>query len=134
MKCVRVQHPDQFDDLVSKAVEQSSDVFVLFFGREDPETNLSWCSDCVIADPKVRKAISEVPNSILLEVPIDRKSDIRSPSNVYRTREDTNVEKVPTLVRWTQAGPAKPRLVEDECTEEAVLKYAKEPRSSDTAL
>ncbi|KAJ1825796.1 hypothetical protein LPJ56_002499 [Coemansia sp. RSA 2599] len=130
MKCIRVEHPDQFDDLANRAVSESSEVFVLFFGRESPGTNLSWCPDCVIADPKVRKAISAVPGSILLEVPVDRKSNIDSPSNIYRIREDTKVERIPTLVRWTEAGPSKTRLIEDECSEEAVSKYAKETRSS----
>ncbi|KAJ1642457.1 hypothetical protein LPJ64_005701 [Coemansia asiatica] len=129
MKCIRIEHPDQFDYLVNKATSESNEVFVLFFGREDPKTNLSWCPDCVIADPKVRKAITTVPDSMLLEVPVDRKSDTRSLSNVYRTRGDTNVERIPTLVRWTEAGPSKSRLIEDECTEEAVLRYVKETTS-----
>ncbi|KAJ1845691.1 hypothetical protein LPJ73_004769, partial [Coemansia sp. RSA 2703] len=117
MKCVRVGSPDKFDELVKKAISESDAVFVLFFGREDPKTNLSWCSDCVVADPKVRRAIGTVNGSILLEVPIDRKSDIDSPSNVYRTRKDTKVERVPTLLRWTSDGPSNIRLVEGECSE-----------------
>ncbi|KAJ1877167.1 hypothetical protein LPJ66_012161, partial [Kickxella alabastrina] len=101
MKCVRVVDPADFDNLVNAAVDESSAVFVLFFGRESPDTNLSWCPDCVIADPEVRRAVSSVENSILLEVPIDRKSDIQSPFNVFRDRADTKVERIPTLLRWT---------------------------------
>ncbi|KAJ1719417.1 hypothetical protein LPJ53_005825 [Coemansia erecta] len=123
MKCVRVGSPDRFDELVKKALSGSDAVFVLFFGREDPGTNLSWCSDCVVADPKVRRAIGAVDGSVLLEVPVDRKSDIGSPSNVYRTRKDTKVERVPTLLRWTPSGPSDTRLVEDECTEALIKEY-----------
>ncbi|KAJ1944270.1 hypothetical protein GGF37_002273 [Kickxella alabastrina] len=125
MKCVRVVDPADFDNIVNAAVDESSAVFVLFFGRESPDTNLSWCPDCVIADPEVRRAVSSVENSILLEVPIDRKSDIQSPFNVFRDRADTKVERIPMLLRWTAGGPSATRLVEDDCTVNSVKEYIK---------
>ncbi|KAJ1662183.1 hypothetical protein IW140_006121 [Coemansia sp. RSA 1813] len=125
MRCIRVNKPDEFDDIVTEAATQSNAVFVLFFGRETPETNESWCPDCVVADPFIRKAISTVENSILLEVPIDRSTATTSPTAVFRQREDIRLEKVPTLLRWTASGPSSIRLVEDEChTEEGIAEFA----------
>ncbi|KAJ1944929.1 hypothetical protein FBU59_002459 [Linderina macrospora] len=118
MKCVRVLEPTEFDAKVNDALAQSESVFVLFFGREAPETNESWCPDCVIADPTVRKVVNTVPNSILLEVPVDRKTEVASPTNIFRTREDIKLGPIPTLLKWTKAGPGN-RLVEEECFEEA---------------
>ncbi|KAI8323953.1 hypothetical protein GQ54DRAFT_285471 [Martensiomyces pterosporus] len=117
MKCVRVNDPSEFDAKVADALQKSNSVFVLFFGREVSETNESWCPDCVIADPTVRKVVNTVENSILLEVPVDRKSDVSSPANIFRTREDIRLGAIPTLLKWTAAGPGS-RLVEDECFEE----------------
>ncbi|KAJ2521772.1 hypothetical protein GGI11_001917 [Coemansia sp. RSA 2049] len=115
MRCIRVDQPSEFDDHIALAVGQSDAVFVLFFGRETEETNKSWCPDCVIADPLIRKAISTVDNSIILEIPVDRSTDTSSPALVFRQRNDVSLQKVPTLLRWTKHGPSSIRLVEDEC-------------------
>ncbi|KAI9504182.1 hypothetical protein GGI25_002426 [Coemansia spiralis] len=127
MKCIRVSNPDDFDSQIDEATKSSDAVFVLFFGRESPATNESWCPDCVIADPIVRKAIGTVKNSILLEVPVDRSSDISSPTNIFRKRRDISLTRIPTLLRWTKSGPSSNRLVEDECKlEENIEKFATE--------
>ncbi|KAJ2718425.1 hypothetical protein GGI07_005765 [Coemansia sp. Benny D115] len=123
MKCIRVNEPEKFDSLIAESLSQSDSVFVLFFGREVPSTGNSWCPDCVIADPKVRKAIGSVENSILLEVPVDRKTDTASKTNIFRERKDIKLGRIPTLLRWTSAGPAATRLVEDECNEADISKY-----------
>lgn len=123
MKCVRVMEPKRFDEQVKDALGKSSAVFVLFFGREKPETGESWCPDCVIADPIVRKAVGTKSDSILLEVPVDRSTDQESETNLFRQREDVKLNKVPTLLRWTNNGPASTRLEEDECQEKNILEY-----------
>ncbi|KAJ2820513.1 hypothetical protein IWW50_005025 [Coemansia erecta] len=125
MKCVRVSDPKKFDDQVAKALEESNDVFVLFFGRETNRGE-SWCPDCVIADPKVRAGIAKVDGSILLEVPVDRQSDIASPTQVFRKRSDTCLERIPTLLRWTARGPSQDRLVEEQCSEQNISVFVTE--------
>ncbi|KAJ1653063.1 hypothetical protein GGF44_000751 [Coemansia sp. RSA 1694] len=123
MKCIRVSEPAAFDALVNGALKQSDAVYVLFFGREAPGTNKSWCSDCVIADPIVREEIGKVSNSILLEVPVDRSTEQDSATNVFRKRSDTKLTRIPTLLRWSKAGPHTARLVEDQCNRIAIRKY-----------
>ncbi|KAJ1905560.1 hypothetical protein GGI01_002358 [Coemansia sp. RSA 376] len=123
MKCIRVSDPASFDALVTGALKQSDAVYVLFFGREAPGTNKSWCSDCVIADPLVREEIGRVENSVLLEVPVDRSTDKDSATNTFRKRSDIKLTRIPTLLRWSKAGPAAIRLVEDECNRTEIRRY-----------
>ncbi|KAJ2754349.1 hypothetical protein H4R27_003376 [Coemansia aciculifera] len=123
MKCIRVSEPASFDALVNGALKQSDAVYVLFFGREAPGTNKSWCSDCVIADPLVREEIGKIENSILLEVPVDRSTDKDSATNTFRKRSDIKLTRIPTLLRWSKAGPAAVRLVEDECNRTEIRRY-----------
>ncbi|KAJ2818360.1 hypothetical protein GGI24_005119 [Coemansia furcata] len=123
MRCIRVSDPASFDKLVAGALSQSDAVYVLFFGREAPDTNKSWCSDCVIADPLVREEIGKVENSILLEVPVDRSTDQDSATNTFRKRSDIKLTRIPTLLRWSKAGPSPVRLVEDECNRAAIRRY-----------
>ncbi|KAJ1840239.1 hypothetical protein LPJ70_004738, partial [Coemansia sp. RSA 2708] len=85
-----------------QALKESDNVFVLFFGRETIEGQ-SWCPDCVVADPKVRAGIAKVENAILLEVPVDRKSDTASDTQVFRQDESIRLERIPTLLRYTAA-------------------------------
>ncbi|KAK4510545.1 uncharacterized protein ATC70_004976 [Mucor velutinosus] len=120
MKSVRV-NIENFDQEVSKAVETGNPVFVLFFGTETPETSESWCPDCVIADPLVRKAIIPVQNAILLEAPVGARNEWKgNTTHPYRVR--FNVPAIPTLFKWSAAGPGE-KLVEEECAD--VNKLAK---------
>jgi len=99
MKSVRV-NIENFDQEVNKAVETGNPVFVLFFGTETPETSESWCPDCVIADPLVRKAIIPIQNAILLEAPVGARNDWKgNTSHPYRVR--FNVPAIPTLFKWS---------------------------------
>ncbi|KAI9482283.1 hypothetical protein LPJ78_002369 [Coemansia sp. RSA 989] len=125
MRCVRINDPEAFDKQIAAALDESSNVFVLFFGRENAH-GVSWCPDCVIADPKVRTAIGKIKDAILLEVPVDRKSDTTSATHIFRQRSDTRLEKVPTLLRWTSSGPSQDRLEENKCNEQDIAIYVAE--------
>ncbi|KAJ2708975.1 hypothetical protein H4R19_004482 [Coemansia spiralis] len=120
MKCIRVSDPTEFDGIAARALGEARDVFVLFFGREVPATGESWCPDCVIADPAVRRAVAKVDGAILLEVPVDPRSDAASPTKVFRERADIQLDRVPTLLRWTADGASARRVVEDECREATI--------------
>ncbi|KAJ1854688.1 hypothetical protein GGH12_001702 [Coemansia sp. RSA 1822] len=125
MKCIRVSDPEKFDEQVAQALQKSNEVFVLFFGRETSRGE-SWCSDCVVADPEVRAGLAKVAGSILLEVPIDRQSDTDSLTHIFRKRSDTRVERIPTLLRWTECGPSQDRLVEEQCREQNITSFVAE--------
>lgn len=99
MKSVRVSI-ENFDIEVNKAVESGKPVFVLFFGTETPETSESWCPDCVIADPLIRKAVFQVPDSILLEAPVGARNEWKgNTTHPYRVR--FQLPAIPTLYKWS---------------------------------
>ncbi|KAJ2808042.1 hypothetical protein H4R20_001032 [Coemansia guatemalensis] len=123
MKCIRVIDPEKFDEIAGGALRASNAVFVLFFGREDPSSGVSWCPDCVIADPIVRSALANIENAILLEVPVDRASSgssAASSTDIFRQRKDIMLGRIPTLMRWSSNGPLEPRLVEGECQKHTI--------------
>ncbi|KAI9168649.1 hypothetical protein H9P43_008022 [Blastocladiella emersonii ATCC 22665] len=113
-----------FDAEIAKIVADApGPVVVLFFGNELPETNESFCPDCVVADPLIRKAVLSHAQSAtitLVEVPSGARDEWRSPDNRYRKHPQIQLARIPTLVQWTRDGPAG-RLVEDECADEAKL-------------
>ena len=60
--------------------QQSAMQFLLFFGTEDPQSGQSWCPDCVVADPRIRRhllaaeksssANEKIASVTLLECPV----------------------------------------------------------------
>ncbi|KAI8580968.1 hypothetical protein K450DRAFT_233982 [Umbelopsis ramanniana AG] len=113
---------DEFDQTLKETVAENDEVFVLFFGTEDPDKNdESWCPDCVIADPLVRKWVGKVPNSVLLEAPVGTRSEWKlNSTHIYRINPNISLRAIPTLIRWTKNGPDG-RLVEEECADQAKL-------------
>ncbi|KAI9347054.1 thioredoxin fold domain-containing protein [Pilaira anomala] len=122
MKSIRVSNIDEFDAQIKSAVETGNPVFALFFGTDEPETSESWCPDCVIADPLVRKAVLQVKDSILVEAAVGGRSEWKgNAANPYRVRY--NVPAIPTLFKWSTAGPGD-SLVEDDCADyEKLIKF-----------
>ncbi|KAI9492990.1 hypothetical protein BDB00DRAFT_825547 [Zychaea mexicana] len=122
MKAIRINTAATFDQTLQKTLQEHSPVFVLFFGNELPETSESWCPDCVIADPRVRKAVldhdASSKSSALLEVPVGLRDAWRSDTNHYRSR--FSLTAIPTLIHWTKSGPGE-RLVEVDCADSTKL-------------
>ncbi|CAO3689910.1 unnamed protein product [Rhizopus stolonifer] len=104
MKAVRV-NIENFDVEVNKAVETGQPVYVLFFGTETAETSESWCPDCVIANPLIRKTLIPVKDAILLEAPVGLRNEWKgNTKHPYRTR--FNLPAIPTLYKWTTVSHA----------------------------
>eukprot|EP00002_Diphylleia_rotans_P033946 TRINITY_DN7267_c0_g1_i1.p1 TRINITY_DN7267_c0_g1~~TRINITY_DN7267_c0_g1_i1.p1 ORF type:complete len:134 (-),score=27.76 TRINITY_DN7267_c0_g1_i1:254-655(-) len=115
MKVIRVQNPADFDATIAAIDFDQSQVFVVFIGSEDPMTGESWCKDCVIADPAIRKGVGTISNSILIECPVGERSAYKNvPDHPYRVHPLIKLERIPTLVHWTKSG-SHGRLVEGEC-------------------
>ncbi|KAJ1671849.1 hypothetical protein EV182_007414, partial [Spiromyces aspiralis] len=80
MRCIRVSDPSTFDETVSRALQESPNgVFVHFFGMPIPDgrfaldPSYTTAAGAPPADPKIRSAVATVPDSILIEVPVDNK-------------------------------------------------------------
>ncbi|KAI9294748.1 hypothetical protein K502DRAFT_304537, partial [Neoconidiobolus thromboides FSU 785] len=124
MKAIRINNIVDFDNTLNQILseENYTKLFTLFFGTELSETDESWCPDCVIADPKIRKYANQVENCILLECPVgDRNSYKGNAKHHYKIHTEVNLKAIPTLIEWTQHGPGK-RLIEEECADDDKLK------------
>ncbi|SAM09621.1 hypothetical protein [Absidia glauca] len=111
---------EEFDSKVQQAVQdEQNNVFVVFFGTEMDETNESWCPDCVIADPLIRKSLLAVPNAVLIEAPVGLRDEWKG-NTTHPYRVKYNVPAIPTLYNWSKAGPGA-RLVEEEAADLAKL-------------
>ncbi|KAJ9071128.1 hypothetical protein DSO57_1000796 [Entomophthora muscae] len=122
MKVYQVNHPSELESVLKTALENSKDVHVLFYGSLVPETNKSWCSDCVDADPKIKSHITEKEEGSFIECPVgDRASWKGVADHPYRVHPQASLKAIPTLIRWTKEGPQN-RLVEEECSDDDLLK------------
>ncbi|CAG8565077.1 10269_t:CDS:2 [Acaulospora morrowiae] len=126
VRFVRIPTYEQFDKMIDKTVkENGKNIYVLLFGTEDPSTGSSWCPDCVIADPLIRRHFSNEahPESVLVEVPVGTRSQYKGrPDNPYRTHPRIQLKAIPTLIKWSANGSDDKSLVEDECSRDDMLK------------
>ncbi|RUS16073.1 hypothetical protein BC937DRAFT_91634 [Endogone sp. FLAS-F59071] len=104
-KFVRAELPD-FEQAISAAVNESDNVYVMLF-----------------ATPLVYEHVRQVPNSILVEAPVGMREEWKDLKNPYRLNKDTNISRIPTLIRWTKEGPQpeSQRLVERDVYEVSKL-------------
>lgn len=103
------------------AAERGAALF-LFFGAEDPATGESWCPDCVIADPVLRRACTSLrPDLTLYECPVGMRSDWKNqPQHPFRLHPTTRLTRIPTLV-FIDQGMERGRLVESDCAKADVV-------------
>jgi hypothetical protein len=94
----------------------------LFFGSEDPTTGESWCPDCVIADPVLRRACTGLrPDLVLYECPVGVRSAWKNqPEHPFRLHPTLRLTRIPTLL-FIERGLERGRLVEADCAKPAVV-------------
>jgi len=112
-----IHDTSRFDEELKKLQEEHKDatLFLYFVAGEDPETGKSWCPDCADAAPVVKEAAEKATNVIFVECPVGEPAGYRNrPEHVYRKHEQIQLQRIPTLVKWTKEGPVA-RLVEGEC-------------------
>eukprot|EP00301_Raphidiophrys_heterophryoidea_P006173 c12512_g1_i3.p1 GENE.c12512_g1_i3~~c12512_g1_i3.p1 ORF type:complete len:143 (+),score=20.95 c12512_g1_i3:35-430(+) len=110
-----VKTNDFFAALQAEQAANTPHIFALFCGEVDPSTGISWCSDCVKADPILREMIAKVPDSVLILHKITRE-DWKTPSkpHPFRSHPKLRLTALPTLVFYSQGGEVS-RLVEEAC-------------------
>ncbi|XP_073307348.1 thioredoxin-like protein Clot [Primulina huaijiensis] len=87
---------------------------ILFLADKDPSTNLSWCPDCVRAEPVIYKKLEESSdNVVLLRAYVGDRPTWRNPHHPWRTDSRFKLKGVPTLIRWEDGG-VKARLEDHE--------------------
>ncbi|KDP43426.1 hypothetical protein JCGZ_16713 [Jatropha curcas] len=74
---------------------------ILFLADKDPSTNLSWCPDCVRAEPVIYKKLEASSDDIaLLRAYVGDRPTWRNPQHPWRVDSRFKLTGVPTLVSW----------------------------------
>lgn len=120
MANIIVEKASEFDETLREYfVKHAGDtVLVYLYGNVQPHTGKSWCPDCAAADEPIRAAAAEA-GMTLVEVPVGERHEYKGvPTNPYRVHPQIKLVSVPTIIKWTKAGPGG-RLVERECRSQA---------------
>jgi len=93
-------------------------LFIMFSGSKDEKTGISWCPDCVTAEPVIEKCFKDTGDDVtLLYVAVGQRDFWKKQDNPFRTHEKLRLKGVPTLMKW--GGPQK--LVEEELFNEDLV-------------
>ena len=93
-------------------VKTANPDLVLFTGAKNPETGVSWCPDCVSADPVIEKYIeNEKYKGVKLVKCHIGRPEWKSAENVFKLDPSLKLTSVPTLLIWEDN---KKRLVEGQ--------------------
>ncbi|KAL5563363.1 hypothetical protein UlMin_033110 [Ulmus minor] len=89
-----------FEKFRSEAANNKAN-FILFLADKDHSTSLSWCPDCVRAEPVIYKKLESTPGDVaLLRAYVGDRPTWRNPQHPWRVDTKFKLTGVPTLVRW----------------------------------
>ncbi|XP_050209011.1 thioredoxin-like protein Clot [Mercurialis annua] len=89
-----------FDNFKSEAPKNKANL-ILFLADKDPATNLSWCPDCVTAEPVIYKKLEASSDDIaLLRAYVGDRPTWRNPQHPWRLDSNFKLTGVPTLLCW----------------------------------
>ncbi|KAE8622713.1 hypothetical protein XENTR_v10005344 [Xenopus tropicalis] len=104
---VKVQGYEEFCEALKK--HKGKQVFAYFSGNKN-EQGVSWCPDCVKAEPVVRGELKNLPEgSVFIYCQVGERPYWKDPKNEFK--ENLKLTGVPTLLKC--GTPQK--LVEEEC-------------------
>ncbi|XP_021280246.1 thioredoxin-like protein Clot [Herrania umbratica] len=87
---------------------------ILFLADKDPSTSLSWCPDCVRAEPFIYKKLEASADDVaVLRAYVGDRPTWRNPQHPWRLDSRFKLTGVPTLVRWDWENDAIKARLED---------------------
>ncbi|KAK9282977.1 hypothetical protein L1049_011202 [Liquidambar formosana] len=102
-----------FEKFRSEAPNNKANL-ILFLADKDPATSLSWCPDCVRAEPVIYKKLEASSDDVaLLRAYVGDRPTWRNPQHPWRIDSRFKLKGVPTLVRWENEA-VKGRLEDNE--------------------
>ncbi|KAG5000281.1 hypothetical protein AAZX31_08G150300 [Glycine max] len=102
-----------FEKFRSEAPKNKANL-ILFLADKDPSTSLSWCPDCVRAEPVIYKKLEASSDEIsLLRAYVGDRPTWRNPQHPWRVQPRFKLTGVPTLIRW-ENDTVKARLEDHE--------------------
>lgn len=113
-----------FNEVFSKFKEEAANNkanLILFLADNDPATSLSWCPDCVRAEPMIYKKLEECGEDVaLLRAYVGDRPTWRTPQHPWRIDSRFQLKGVPTLIRWENDAVAA-RLEDNEAHVESKI-------------
>ncbi|GFY90447.1 thioredoxin superfamily protein [Actinidia rufa] len=95
---------DTFDGVLEKFRSEAANNkanLILFLADKDPSTSLSWCPDCVRAEPVIYKKLEASSDDVaLLRAFVGDRPTWRNPQHPWRVDSRFKLTGVPTLIRW----------------------------------
>ncbi|CAJ1958422.1 unnamed protein product [Sphenostylis stenocarpa] len=89
-----------FEKFRSEAAGNKANL-VLFLADKDAATSLSWCPDCVRAEPVIYKKLEASSDDIaLLRAYVGDRPTWRNPQHPWRVDPRFKLTGVPTLILW----------------------------------
>lgn len=128
VKKILCKTPEQFEVKLRELESlQLTNNFILFTGTKNQSTGLSWCPDCVRAEPLIDNVFLKVNEPTGLLICDVEREPYRTQAYIYRNDPRVHLRCVPTLMRW-ELGKASNRLNDIQCQsldniEEFVLNY-----------
>ncbi|KAM4701401.1 thioredoxin domain-containing protein 17 [Discoglossus pictus] len=111
---VKVQGYEEFSKEVEK--HKGKAVFIYFSGSKNAE-GVSWCPDCVKAEPVVRGELDNLPEgAVFIYCQVGERPYWKDPNNEFK--KNLKLTGVPTLLKYKS--PQK--LVEEECLNAELVK------------
>ncbi|XP_027916217.1 thioredoxin-like protein Clot [Vigna unguiculata] len=109
-----------FEKFRSEAAGNKANL-ILFLADNDPATSLSWCPDCVRAEPVIYKKLEASSDDIaLLRAYVGDRPTWRNPQHPWRVDPRFKLTGVPTLIRW-ENDTVKGRLEDHEAHVESKI-------------
>ena len=128
---VEVSDERQFDSVL-QAVEAGKPagarVFVLVEGAKEAATGVSWCGDCVTAEPVIERVFAEAKDKVsLIRAEVARAAYKGNTSHPYRVHPQLQLQRIPTLYRFSN-GQVEDQLIETELHDvDKVRKFVNKP-------
>ena len=112
---VIVSTKEAVEEAIASATTSES-IFLQFCGAKDPITGISWCSDCIEAEPIINTSfnnISKTKEILLIYIPLVR-SEFKGISSHWARQAPFNIQRIPTICKWGKTKIVA-SLIEDEC-------------------
>ena len=91
---------DSFNAAFNERSEQDGGFIVIFTGTINPETDESWCPDCVVAKPHIQRIVDEAAGRIdFLKGIVTREEWRGNTGHPYR-QAPYGAQGVPTVIRF----------------------------------
>ena len=104
-----------FNSVLGLTANGKIPLFLLFTGEKSQATGVSWCPDCVNAEPLINQTFDESSRDfVLLECLVNREHYKGNSEYPYRTLPNIAIKCIPTLIKWSDTDVSQ-RLNDAQC-------------------